>query len=53
LEEISTVHGGGFIGTKIIFGGEGGIVQQLFPAGGFIIVTYMIWTLVNFRVPRS
>jgi len=40
---------GGFIGSQIILGGEGSVVEQLFPAGGFIIVTYMIWTLVNFQ----
>jgi len=41
--------GGGFIGDQIILGGEGSVMEKLFPAGGFIIVTYMIWTLVNFQ----
>jgi AAT family amino acid transporter len=40
---------GGFIGGQILLGGEGSIMEKLFPAGGFIIVTYMIWTLVNFQ----
>ena len=40
---------GGFIGSQIILGGEGSIVEKLFPAGGMIIITYMIWTLVNFQ----
>lgn len=29
--------------------GEGSPIEKLFPAGGLIIVTYMIWTLVNFQ----
>lgn len=41
--------GAGFIGSKILLGGEGSVASQLFPAGGFIIITYMIWTLVNFQ----
>ncbi|MBR0597602.1 amino acid permease [Sinanaerobacter chloroacetimidivorans] len=42
--------GSGFIGSQILLGGgEGSIVEKLFPAGGFIIITYMIWTLVNFQ----
>lgn len=40
---------GGFIGTKILLGGEGGVIEKLFPAGGLVIITYMIWTLVNFQ----
>jgi AAT family amino acid transporter len=40
---------GGFIGTQIILGGEGSVMDKLFPAGGFIVITYMIWTLVNFQ----
>ncbi len=40
---------GGFIGSQIILGGEGSVMEKLFPAGGFIIITYMIWTLVNFQ----
>lgn len=39
----------GFIGSNILLGGEGGIIDNLFPAGGMIIITYMIWTLVNFQ----
>lgn len=41
--------GSGFVGGQVLFGGEGSIGQKLFPAGGLIIVTYMIWTLVNFQ----
>lgn len=40
---------GGFIGSQILLGGEGSVMDKLFPAGGFIIITYMIWTLVNFQ----
>ncbi len=40
---------GGFIGASILLGGDGSVMEKLFPAGGFIIVTYMIWTLVNFQ----
>jgi len=40
---------GGFIGSQIILGGEGSVAEKLFPAGGMIIITYMIWTLVNFQ----
>ncbi|MGL4483730.1 MAG: amino acid permease [Anaerovoracaceae bacterium] len=39
----------GPIGDQVILGGEGSVIQQLFPSGGFIILTYMIWTLVNFQ----
>ena len=39
----------GSIGFQILLGGEGGAISKLFPAGGFIIITYMIWTLVNFQ----
>lgn len=39
----------GFIGSSIILGGEGSVMEKLFPSGGFIIITYMIWTLVNFQ----
>ena len=42
-------EGGGFIGTQIILGGDGTTFEKLFPAGTFIIITYMIWTLVNFQ----
>ena len=42
-------EGSGFIGSQILLGGEGSVASQLFPAGGFIIITYMIWTLVNFQ----
>lgn len=40
---------GGFIGSEIILGGEGSVMEKLFPAGGLVIITYMIWTLVNFQ----
>lgn len=40
---------GGFIGSQIILGGDGTLFEKLFPAGTFIIITYMIWTLVNFQ----
>lgn len=40
---------GGFIGTQILMSGDGSPIEKLFPAGGLIIVTYMIWTLVNFQ----
>ncbi|HWQ79788.1 MAG TPA: amino acid permease [Anaerovoracaceae bacterium] len=40
---------GGFVGSQIILGGEGSVFEKLFPAGTFIIITYMIWTLVNFQ----
>lgn len=40
---------GGFIGNRIILGGDGSTFEKLFPAGTFIIITYMIWTLVNFQ----
>ena len=39
----------GFIGGSAIFSGEGSVMQQLFPSGGFIIIIMMIWTLVNFQ----
>ena len=39
----------GFIGSQIILGGDGSPFEKLFPAGTFIIITYMIWTLVNFQ----
>lgn len=40
---------GGFLGSQVLLGGEGSIYEKLFPAGSFIIITYMIWTLVNFQ----
>jgi AAT family amino acid transporter len=40
---------GGFIGSGIILGGDGTAMEKLFPAGGLVIITYMIWTLVNFQ----
>lgn len=40
---------GGFIGTGVLLGGTGSVTSKLFPAGGMIIITYMIWTLVNFQ----
>lgn len=42
-------EGGGFIGSQVLLGGEGSVLGKLFPAGGMIIITYMIWTLVNFQ----
>lgn len=40
----------GFIGlTAAITEGRGSVAQQLFPSGGFIMITMMIWTLVNFQ----
>jgi AAT family amino acid transporter len=42
-------EGPGAIGTGVVLGGTGTVYEQLFPAGGFIIITYMIWTLVNFQ----
>lgn len=40
----------GFIGLKAAFSeGMNDIGRQLFPEGGFIIITLMIWTLVNFQ----
>lgn len=42
--------GGGFIGSQILLGsGEGSTMKNLFPAGGLVIITYMVWTLVNFQ----
>ncbi|KAK8889165.1 lysine permease [Tritrichomonas musculus] len=40
---------GGIIGNRIITSGEGSLTDKLFPHGGFVIVTYMILTLVNFQ----
>ena len=42
-------NAGGFIGTQVILGGDGTVYEKLFPAGTLIIVTYMVWTLVNFQ----
>lgn len=39
----------GFIGSQVILGGEGSVMEKLFPAGGMVVITYMIWTLVNFQ----
>ncbi|MDR1571097.1 MAG: amino acid permease [Clostridiales Family XIII bacterium] len=39
----------GFIGTSIMLAGEGSITSKLFPEGGFVMITLMIWTLVNFQ----
>jgi AAT family amino acid transporter len=39
----------GLIGSQIILGGAGSILDQLFPSGGLIIITMMILTLVNFQ----
>jgi len=40
---------GGFLGGQVILGGDGSTMEKLFPAGGLVIITYMIWTLVNFQ----
>ena len=40
---------GGFIGTQIILGGSGTTYEKLFPAGAFIIITYMIYTLISYQ----
>jgi len=40
----------GFIGlSAAIDETRGSVAQQLFPSGGMIIITMMIWTLVNFQ----
>lgn len=39
----------GFIGTSIMLAGEGSVLEKLFPEGGFVMITIMIWTLVNFQ----
>lgn len=39
----------GFIGGRIIAQGEGSLAHRLFPNGVAIIVTYMIFVLVNFQ----
>jgi AAT family amino acid transporter len=43
----------GFIGLKAMLASTGGAAvstfKTLFPSGGFIIITMMIWTLVNFQ----
>jgi len=41
----------GFIGSSIIMEGDPGQspFEILFPSGSFIILTYMVWTLVNFQ----
>lgn len=41
----------GFIGSSIIMAGEAGQspYEILFPSGSFVILTYMVWTLVNFQ----
>jgi AAT family amino acid transporter len=40
----------GFIGLKAMLSQTGlSAVKQLFPGGGLIIITMMIWTLVNFQ----
>jgi Amino acid transporters len=41
--------GGGFVGTNILLGGAGSVSEKLFPAGGLIIITMMVFTLVNFQ----
>lgn len=39
----------GFIGGKIIAQGEGSLTHRLFPNGGLVMITYMIFVLVNFQ----
>ncbi|MDR0596145.1 MAG: amino acid permease [Clostridiales Family XIII bacterium] len=40
----------GFIGTSVMMPNVGeDIVNQLFPNGGIVMITIMIWTLVNFQ----
>lgn len=39
----------GFIGAKILTQGEGSLAERLFPKGYLIIITYMIFVLVNFE----
>jgi AAT family amino acid transporter len=40
----------GFVGTQAILPNVGeDIVHQLFPRGGVVMITLMIWTLVNFQ----
>jgi AAT family amino acid transporter len=39
----------GFIGTSIMLAGEGSVLSKLFPEGGMVMITLMIWTLVNFQ----
>jgi hypothetical protein len=51
-ETSSFTESGGFIGSQIIFGGEGSLYSKLFPAGAFIIVSYMVWTRSISRAPR-
>lgn len=41
--------GAGFMGTQVLLGGQGSGIHKLFPSGGMVIITYMIWTLVNFQ----
>jgi AAT family amino acid transporter len=39
----------GFIGASIMLAGEGSVLSKLFPEGGMVMITLMIWTLVNFQ----
>ncbi|EAY00449.1 Amino acid permease family protein [Trichomonas vaginalis G3] len=39
----------GFIGGKVITEGEGSLAHRLFPNGYAILITYMIYVLVNFQ----
>lgn len=40
---------GAFIGANVILGGDGSVTEQLFPRGGVVMITMMVWTLVNFQ----
>lgn len=48
-EEHPFTDEGGFIGAKIIKEAEGPLIRKLFPKGGFVIISYMIFALVNFQ----
>jgi AAT family amino acid transporter len=42
--------GAGFVGTQALLPNMGEeIMHQLFPRGGVVMITLMIWTLVNFQ----
>ncbi len=39
----------GFKGLDVMLNGDGSVLQKLFPGGAFVMITLMIWTLVNFQ----
>lgn len=39
----------GFIGTGVLLSGGGSAMEALFPNGGFVMATLMIYTLVNYQ----